>query len=85
MMRRFTETFGHSEDSRSFDQVYGKNADAIFDGYEIPKRFKNMFEKAVEEKNEMAKRLHEAMEIIGVGATSKQQKSKMDAWRERSK
>jgi hypothetical protein len=43
-MRKLKEYYGYDADDRTFEQKYGKDGDKFFEDYEVPERFRKLFE-----------------------------------------
>jgi predicted house-cleaning noncanonical NTP pyrophosphatase (MazG superfamily) len=81
--QRLSETIGYSDDSRSFEEVYGKDGDSLFEGYEVPDRFKKLFEAEKRKNAILTKRLRENGELM-LFDTGKPAKGKADAFRKKA-
>jgi hypothetical protein len=47
-MRKLKEYYGYDADERSFDEKYGKDGDKFFEDYEVPEKFKKLFESTLD-------------------------------------
>jgi len=82
--QRLREAYGYQDDSRTFEEVYGDQADQLFEGYEVPERFRKLFEAEKAKNERLNKKLSEAMELM-LHSTDKVVKGKAAKWREMAK
>jgi hypothetical protein len=79
--KKLAEAYGYADDSRSFEEVYGDKADSLFEGYEVPDKFRKLFEAEKAKNARLVKRLKEGGELIARSSGSEARKSTTEKYR----
>jgi len=83
--KKLAEAYGYTDDSRSFEEVYGDQADSLFEDYEVPDKFKKLFEVERAKNIRLMKKLRENGELVVHSPGVKSRKEATEKYRRAGK